>query len=875
MSDNTTLGHAIFTDLEKNEYLNEIYNSILYNYAIRLLGLADNQAEAINLDDALRFTDILSKSYGVPNSEMHHLWAQEIVALLNELYPDDETVRYYVGSVLSTIGNFRGVTLRAEGYRSDDVLEQMATEIRKEYLKIPASPENYFFSAQKEIYDSFDASYFSYSAPTSLGKSYVMRMFIKEQIENNATNALCNYAIIVPSKALINEVTSSISYDLKSMLSEKDYRIVTSAGAMALEEPHNYIFIMTPERLLYLLIIMRDIPIEYLFIDEAHKISKKDGRSAFYYKVVDMLSQRAHRPHIIFASPNIPNPEVYLQLIPGVVVASDNRLATMYAPVNQEKFMIDLRKHEFHVYNEMSQDLRKLGSFDEQKGLLDFIRELGADKRTIVYCDSKDKVVNWAIDYARDLPELHDEELETLAEDIRQDVHGAYYLAQIITKGVAYHMGFLPAPIRIRIEEIYKRKDGSIKTLFSTSTLLEGVNLPADNLFITSDKNGGVMSAIEFRNLIGRVGRIEFNLYGNVFLICIPRKANVNRYLDLLRENIAPQQLSVVSALSQEQKEKIVASLRTGNAEMLFEPKQDPNEYSLMRRISSILLRDVMSSRNSRVLQEFAPLIANGVGAEIKEAFLRKESQPDDNISMTHDQIENLASHIRAGLHYPSITIGCMAKYEDIVAFLNELCDIFKWEKYESGTLGYAKVTDTGIVHSKLRWYAFILNKWISGISLKQMIAETIENNLKPDSNAKVRLNNAWVPFENTPEHINALISSMLETVDDVILFRLSNYFLKFSEVFKSVYPDRAFMDWYEFVEYGATDPLAIWLQRNGFTREAATYIRTNHTKYVIQTPDSMFLSDALLNCENRSIQREAKQVYYNNHELFLPDFLM
>lgn len=874
MSENATLGHAIFTDLEKNEYLNEIYNSVLYNYAIKLFELDGNEAEAFNLDDALRFADILSKSYGVPNSEMHHLWAQEIIALLNELYPDDETVRYYVGSVLSTVCNFRGVTLRAEGYRSDDVLEQITTEIRKEYLRIPASPDKYFFSAQKEIYDRFDASYFSYSAPTSLGKSYVMRMFIKEQIENNEADALCNYAIIVPSKALINEVTSSISEDLKNTLSDKDYRIVTSAGAMALEEPHNYIFVMTPERLLYLLIIMRDIPIEYLFIDEAHKISKKDGRSAFYYKVVDMLSQRVHRPHIVFASPNIPNPEVYLQLIPGVVDASDNRLATMYAPVNQEKFMIDLRKHEFHVYNEISQDLRKLGSFDEQKGLLDFIRELGVEKRTIVYCDSKDKVVRWAMDYAYNLPELHDKELEDLAEDIRQEVHSSYYLAQIITKGVAYHMGFLPAPIRIRIEEIYKRKDGNIKTLFSTSTLLEGVNLPADNLFITSNKNGGVMSAIEFRNLIGRVGRIEFNLYGNVFLVCIPKKTNVNRYLDLLRENIAPQQLSVVSALSQEQKEKIVSSLRAGNAELLLEPKQDPNEYSLMRRISSILLRDVMSGRNSRVFQEFAHLLTDGVGAEIKDAFLRKESQPDDNISMTHDQIETLASHIRAGLHYPHITIGCMAKYEDIVTFLNELCEVFKWEKYESGTLGYTKMTDTGIVHSKLRWYAFILNKWISGVSLKQMIAETIENNLKPSSNAKVRLNNAWVPFENTPEHINALISSMLETVDDVILFRLSNYFLKFSEVYKSVYPDRAFMDWYEFVEYGATDPLAIWLQRNGFTREAAIYIRSNRVKYVMQTPDNMFLSEALLECDNQSIRREAKQVHYNNHELFLPDFL-
>ena len=95
MSENATLGHAIFTDLEKNEYLNEIYNSVLYNYAIKLFELDGNEAEAFNLDDALRFADILSKSYGVPNSEMHHLWAQEIIALLNELYPDDETVRYY------------------------------------------------------------------------------------------------------------------------------------------------------------------------------------------------------------------------------------------------------------------------------------------------------------------------------------------------------------------------------------------------------------------------------------------------------------------------------------------------------------------------------------------------------------------------------------------------------------------------------------------------------------------------------------------------------------------------------------------------------------------------------------------------------------
>lgn len=876
MSDTTTLGYSIFSDLDKNEYLNEIYRAILYDYAIALFGLTENQPEEFDLDDALRFADLLSKSNGVPNSEMHHLWAQEIVALLNELRPGNDTVRYYTGSVLSSVGNFRGVSLRAEGYRSDDIFEQLVTEIRKEYLRIPAAPDKYFFSAQKEIYDRFDTSYFSYSAPTSLGKSYVMRMFIKEQIESRTGDELQNYAILVPTKALINEVTSSISEDLKDTLSEKDYRIVTSAGAMALEEPHNYIFVMTPERLLYLLIIMKDIPIEYLFIDEAHKISKKDGRSAFYYKVVDMLSQREHRPHIIFASPNIPNPGVYLQLIPGVDDEADNQLSTLYAPVNQEKFMIDMKGHELHVYNEVTQELRKLGTFDEGKDLLDFVKELSGDKRTIVYCDSKEKVIALAKAYADSLPPLNDPELDALAKDIKQDIHSSYYLADVITKGVAYHMGYLPAPIRMRIEEIYKRKDGNIRTLFSTSTLLEGVNLPADNLFITSNKNGGIMSPIEFRNLMGRVGRIEFNLYGNVFLVCIPRKANVKRYLDLLKQNVEPQQLSVVSALSQEQKEKIVASLRSGNAELLPEPRQDSDEYSLMRKISSILLRDVMRGRNSRIYKEFAPLLADGVGNEIKEAFLRKESQPDDNISLTHDQTEKLASAIRAGLRYPPITIGGRAKQADTVAFLNQLCVIFKWDKYESGTLGFHKIADDGTIdYSKIRWYAYVLNQWISGVSLKQMISETIANDLKPGSNAKVRYNNAWVPFEDKPELINALISSMLETVEDVILFRLSNYFLKFSEVYKSIYPDRPFMDWYEFVEYGATDLLTIWLQRNGFTREAATFIRTNRATYVMDIDGETYLSDALLSCDNQSVKREAEQVYYNNHELFKPDFLM
>ena len=40
--------------------------------------------------------------------------------------------------------------------------------------------------------------------------------------------------------------------------------------------------------------------------------------------------------------------------------------------------------------------------------------------------------------------------------------------------------------------------------------------------------------------------------------------------------------------------------------------------------------------------------------------------------------------------------------------------------------------------------------------------------------------------------------------------------------------------DWYEYVEFGTTNPLPILLQRNGFSQESATYIRNHKEEYVV-----------------------------------------
>lgn len=860
----TTIGAVLFDGIEENPYLNELYDAILYNYGRQLFGLTNLPEKEISVPAALRFADILSKSVHTQNEETHKLWAQEIVALLNALRPDDELIQYYLGSVLTSVSNFRGVSLKAADYVSADLLDRIFTQVSKEYLRIPEAENEYFFRAQKEIYEKFNEPYFSYSAPTSLGKSYIMRTFIREQI---AKGKQCDFAIIVPTKALINETTEKLTEVLGPELKEKNYRIVTSAGAMALEEEHNFIFAMTPERLLYLLILMKDIPIEYLFIDEAHKISKKDGRSAFYYKVVDMLSQRSTPPHIIFASPNIPNPEVYLQLIPDVANRENYKIATKFSPVNQEKFLIDFKCFELHYYNEATQKLTKYCSFPEDKGLLDFVHELGEGARSIVYSNSKDNVVEYALQYATQLQPLHDSDLDVLAQDIRQDVHGDYYLADIVEKGVAYHMGYLPSTIRARIESLYK--DGKIHTLFCTSTLLEGVNLPADNLFITSHKNGGDMSPVDFRNLMGRVGRIEFNLYGNVFLVCIKRKTKKERFLHLLQEKIVPQQLSLATALTPEQKTGIVSVLKSGQAEIPKDGSLPPAEYSLIRKVANILLKDIVSGRASRVKKEFSDVLSPEDEAAIVAAFAGREHSLDDDINLSLDQTEQLAREIRSGrLHYPAIRIGGKADYNELRNFLERLCDIFKWETYEYDTLGFRNKSSGA--HTKLSHYAFVLNQWVSGMSLNHMVTDSIDY-YRSTGKGKVKLKGQYVAFKDEAPYVNALISGMLEDIEDVILFRIANYFLRFSQEYRACFPDASFTDWYELVEYGTTNPEAVWLQRNGFTREAAAYITEKRSQYItFDDNDQLRLKPALLECENRSIRREAEQVQYNSPEIYL-----
>lgn len=174
------------------------------------------------------------------------------MCLLRLIYPTDESVKYYLGSVLSAVGNYRGLKSSAvEDYRSADVLDGLFYEFDKENHLIPGKENEYFFHDQKNVFDGLSHQFFSYSGPTSMGKSFVVQTYIKQQINTGSTK---NFAILVPTKALINEVRSNIFESLQNQLDARNYKVVSAIGEIYLQQDHHFIFIMTPERLHHLLI---------------------------------------------------------------------------------------------------------------------------------------------------------------------------------------------------------------------------------------------------------------------------------------------------------------------------------------------------------------------------------------------------------------------------------------------------------------------------------------------------------------------------------------------------------------------------------------------------------------------------------------------
>ncbi|HYY66125.1 MAG TPA: DEAD/DEAH box helicase [Nitrososphaeraceae archaeon] len=97
-------------------------------------------------------------------------------------------------------------------------------------------------------------------------------------------------------------------------------------------------------------------------------------------------------------------------------------------------------------------------------------------------------------------------------------------LAQLVSKGVAFHHAGLGPSSREIVESAFKA--GIIKLLIATPTLAAGVNLPARRVILASilrydSEYGGSMpiSVLEYKQLCGRAGRPKYDTFGESVIV--------------------------------------------------------------------------------------------------------------------------------------------------------------------------------------------------------------------------------------------------------------------------------------------------------------------------------------------------------------------
>ena len=633
----------------------------------------------------------------------------------------------------------------------------------------------YYTPVQADIVKNISkANCFSFSAPTSTGKSFVFRNLI-ERGNNDAV-------VVVPSRALINEYYLRLC----ELMPDRSINILTFIDKINTAKVRRNIFVVTPERCRDLFKQKDSFNVDLFLFDEAQLSDEESTRGLFYDSIVRRCYKAYPEAKFVFAHPFINNPEA--QLLKNHL--RNNVAATLYEQKNvgQMYFCVDNN----NVFYHFGIDKTIMGT-QKIKCSFDPIEKCIRNGGSVLFYVSKSKIYNKSFlnEYGQyiDLCEEIDEDKInyyinglksfTGGDTIANKDHYSQMIS-LLKRGIVTHHGSLPLQSRSIIEQ-YTR-DGFCKLCFATSTLEQGINMPFDIVVIDRFE---ASKPLEMKNLIGRAGRSSENVkfdYGYV----IVSKSNMSKFREILNN---PNALDVVSLLDKQE--------------------EDNSDYSDFK---NAILNDTFSDQynlTNNDLEKFSAEESDVIIKRIIDTFYKNGKL------ISFDEIDNDRSEIYYTFDrlYRLYLGRDLSDGEENV--LHTAVKIMLWQIY-------------GKTFKNICWYRY---SYVSRSSERKKMERLGRNTNALEAkfitgfddlpNKKLR---AYSIFEKGTKakdvDYDRIVYDTYDYIDKLIGFKLSDIFYAAFYLYYEKTEDERALSLAKYVKYGTDNERYIWMIRYGMTFE-------------------------------------------------------
>lgn len=718
-------------------------------------------------------------------SESHISLAQTI-AFNAMLISQQSSVLERCATILTELGNFPSLNYAEKRHstKPSTLLGMIQRSIVEQLNTIEVAGSAITLTDyQRKVWDSLqEGRSLAISAPTSAGKSFLV-------IEHLCRDALVLpqfvFVYIAPTRALLSEVHLKIKERLASDVAIRVTDIPT------FENVPRQIFVLTQERFKVLLSITSS-PISLVVVDEAQNLS--DGaRGMILQDCIEQCYTRSHKTHVVMLAPGA---QGFTDALESLGMPGVPEVSTTVSPVLQNRIVVsktpglnqlDFKLLNAHDYSHIGTMPCKVGLSLVESKLAAVALELGSGGGSLVYAKTPTEAASVAGSIALGLDAVADAGANELVEFIKDHIHHEYHLIGMVKKGVAFHYGQMPALLREAIESAFRA--GTIKFLVCTTTLFQGINLPARNVFISTPARGRgekvMLDPALLWNFAGRAGRMAKDIVGNVFLIDYDDwdthpldtfyKFTIRSALSEFVTHNAPDVLTVLGKGKLDSKPGDERSRNaTASAGMLVNKARQGTVAEYLNRVAPSL--DYLSVRDIREAADRA-----------SEELLLPQHVIEANWTLDLFALDRLMAHLVERLNDGTLDSlvpkspsdlgkAAFSHYKEIFNLL------FKYIK------GFDKNFGGYVARIAVKWmegkpYPLILSYEIKSEHLRVTKRRNLEKlNLMADSSYKVK-----VIADANPSKI---IKKAFDTIEDVVRFQLVQMGKAYNDILIHVFND-------------------------------------------------------------------------------------